>query len=177
MITNLFEIEMIQMIYILIEIIIICVFFTFVVIIGTKKNPLNGLHNLPLKIQQRVASLPQYQDIKILSTKERIIKKLPALFIVLFIFLGLVVLAEAKSFQEGFLYAFIIWFIVKLYVVIVLNCFWYAHHSQYWIKGTEDLKAEYQNYKFYFQSIPRSLVAGCIVSLLIGLIILFINKI
>lgn len=35
------------MAYILIESIIICVFFTFVVIIGTKKNPLNDLHNLP----------------------------------------------------------------------------------------------------------------------------------
>lgn len=75
--------------------------------------------------------MPQYQDIKILSIKERIIKKLPALLIILFIFLGLVVLTEVKTFQEGFLYAFIIWFIVKLYVVIVLNCFWYAHRSQY----------------------------------------------
>ena len=61
---------------------------------------------------------------------------------------------------------------MKIYAVVVLNCFWYAHHPQYWIKGTEDLKAEYQNYAFYFKSIPRSLAAGGLVAALIGFVIM-----
>ena len=44
-----------------------------------KKNPLSGLHNLPIEIQERVQKLQEYKDIKpekVLSTKERIIKNL-----------------------------------------------------------------------------------------------------
>lgn len=160
---------------VVIESSIICLFMSVIVVIGTKKNPLSGLHNLPLSIQQRVFSLPQYQNIKILSTKQRIMKKIPALVIVFLLFLGLVFLAGAQTFQEGFLYSFVLWSIVKIYVVLVLNCLWYAHAKQYWIQGTEDLKSEYQNYAFYLKSLPRSLLAGLIVALCIGLCVMIFN--
>ena len=50
-----------------IEMIIGCALFSILVITGTKKNPLSGLHNMPLKLQERVASLPQYKS----STNKR----------------------------------------------------------------------------------------------------------
>lgn len=54
--------------------------FTFFIlnIISYKINPLSGIHNLPIEIQKRVQELPEYNEIKprkILSTKERVIKK------------------------------------------------------------------------------------------------------
>ena len=136
------------MITILFISVLLCILFTVVNVLGTKKNPLAGLHNLPADIQKRVHELPQYDGKleKMLSTKERIRKKLPALIIVLLLFLGIVYLAGAENFTQGFLYAFTMWAIIKLYVVVVLDCIWYAHSPRVWIPGTEDMKSAYQNY-------------------------------
>lgn len=163
------------MIYVIIESIICCILFSIIVIYSVRKNKTAMLHNLSPKIQKRVYSMPKYKNRKILTTKERIIKKLPALVIVLIFFGLLVYLDGAKTFYDGFIYSFILWSIIKLYVVFVIDCLWYAHAKSYWIKGTEDMKKEYQNYKFYLKSIPRSLIAGAIVSSIIGVFIMIIN--
>ena len=47
-----------------IEMIIGCAFFTVMVILGTKNNPLSGLHNMPIRLQEKVATLPQYKKDK-----------------------------------------------------------------------------------------------------------------
>ena len=155
---------------------IICILFTVVEMIGTKKNPVSGLHNLPLDIQERVHSLPEYEGKteKILSTRERVCKKLPALVIVLLMFAGIVYWAGARTFLQGFGYAFGLWAVVKLYVTLGLSCGWYAHSPAVWIPGTEDMKSSYQNYPFYLSSIPRSLLAGAIVSMVIGGIVVIL---
>lgn len=57
-------------------------------------------------------------------------------------------------------------------ITLVLNCGWYAHAPSVWIKGTEDMKSEYQNYKFYLSSIPRSIAAGVAVAVLVGVVIM-----
>lgn len=155
---------------------VLCLLFTIIEMVSVWKKPLSGLHNLPRDIQERVQSLPEYSGKigKILSTKERIIKKVPALVLVLFVFAGLVHMAGADSFFKGFGYTFVMWTIVKLYVVFVLMCGWYAHSPAVWIQGTEDMKASYQNYKFYIRSIPRSLLAGALIATLIGIMIEFV---
>ena len=84
----------------LIECVALCLFFYILNIISYKISPLSGIHNLPIKIQKRVQELPEYKDVKpkkILSTKERIIKKLPALIVVLIIWTFLVYLAGART--------------------------------------------------------------------------------
>lgn len=149
----------------------LCLLFYIVVINSYKKNPLARLHNLPIKIQERVQELSEYEKIrpeKVLSTKERIIKKLLALFVIMIIFVFLVYLAGARNFIKGFLYAFIIWFVIKMFVVFVIDILWYSNSKKYWIKGTEDLEKEYKNYKFYISSIPRSMIAGTVVSIFVG---------
>lgn len=162
----------------LIECIVLCFIFFILNIVSYKKNPLSGLHNLPVEIQKRVQELPEYEGTrpqKILSTKERIIKKIPALIIVLIIFCWLVYFAGARTFEKGVLYSFILWGIVKLFVVFVIDILWYSNSPKYWIKGTEDLEKEYKNYKFYISSIPRSIIAGIIVSIIVGIIINILN--
>ncbi len=157
-----------------IEIIVLCVLFSIIIIIGTKKNPLGGLHNLPKAIQERVASLPEYKDrnVQVVSAKKRILKKLPALVILACVFCAMIYGAGARTFLQGFLYTFILWTVIKLYITIVLNCGWYAHTPSVWLKGTEDMKSEYQNYKFYLSSIPRSIAAGAAVAVLVGVVIM-----
>ena len=160
-----------------IEIIVLCILFSIIIIIGTKKNPLGGLHNLPKAIQERVSELPEYKDknVQVVSAKKRILKKLPALVILAFIFCAMIYGAGARTFLQGFLYTLILWTVIKLYVTLVLNCGWYAHNPSVWIKGTEDMKSEYQNYKFYFSSIPRSIAAGAVVSVLVGIVIMIVG--
>lgn len=160
-----------------IEIILMCILFSAIIIIGTKKNPLGGLHNLPKAIQERVSQLPEYKDknVRVVSVKERILKKLPALVLLAFIFCAMIYGAGARTFAQGFLYTLILWTTIKLYVTLVLNCGWYAHTPSVWIKGTEDMKAEYRNYKFYLSSIPRSIAAGAAVSVFVGIVIIFVG--
>ena len=112
-----------------------------------------------------------FLPITILSTKERIIKKFPALIFLLIFFCFLVYLAGAKNFTQGFIYSFTIWTSIKLFVVFIIDILWYSNSPKYRIKCTEDLEKNYKNYKFYINSIPRSLIAGFIVSLIIGVII------
>ena len=162
----------------LLECIGLCLIFYMLIIISYKKNTLSGVHNLPIEIQKSVQELPEYNDIKpksILSTRKRIIKKIPALIVLLVIFAIFVYLAGAKNFIEGFIYSFIIWFTIKIFVVFVIDILWYSNSPNYWIKGTEYLESEYKNYKFYISSIPRSLIAGFIVSIIIGIIISIIG--
>lgn len=154
-----------------IEMIGCCVLFTIMVVLGTKKNPLSGLHNMPIKLQERVASLPQYQDVKVVRTKERILKKIPALIILAALFSALIYASGARNFTQGFVNAFLLWTVIKLYVVLALDCGWLAHTPSVWIPGTEDMKDCYQDYGFYLKSIPRSLLAGLVVAAVIGLVI------
>lgn len=155
----------------IIEMIIVCSVFTILVVVGTKKNLLSGLHNMPIKLQERVVSLPQYQDVEVVRTKERILRKIPALIILAILFVGLIYASGARSFMQGFINTFLLWTVIKLYVVFVLNCGWLAHTPSTWIPGTEDMKECYQNYGFYMKSIPRSLIAGLIVAAMVGLAI------
>lgn len=135
---------------------------------------MSGLHNLPPAIQERAMALPEYngKQKETLSTPKRIWKKSPALLVALILFSVMIMLTGAITFQTGFLFAFVLWTIIKLYVTAVLNCGWYAHTPSAWIPGTEDMKKEYQNYKFYLSSIPRSLVAGAIVSAVVGIVVM-----
>lgn len=161
----------------LIEIGVLCILFSAMIIIGTRKDPLGGLHNLPKVIQERAAELPEYQNRKIhvISAKQRILKKLPALVLLAFIFCAMIYGAGARTFLQGFLYTFVLWTAVKLFVTLVLHCGWYAHTPSVWIKGTEDLKGEYRNYRFYLSSIPRSLVAGALAAVLAGIVIMIVG--
>lgn len=86
-------------------------------------------------------------------------------------FAGLTYLAGARDFLHGFLYSFIISASVKLYVTLILQCVVLVNSPKFWLPGTEDLKAEWTNRKFYISSIPRSLFAFGLVSLIIGAII------
>ena len=156
-----------------IECAVLCALFTVIVICGKLKNPLSGLHNLPTDIQQRVHELPEYtgKTGEIMSTKQRIIKKLPALVIAASLFGGLVYLAGARDFFSGFACSLVLWTVIKLYVTLVLNCGWFAHCKKAWIPGTQDMQSSYQDYGFYLKSIPRSLLFGAIVSAAIGIFI------
>lgn len=153
--------------------IVLCILVTVETIVSVKINPLAKLHYLPMDIQKRVSSLEEYQGKGrgSLSKKERIVKMIPALVLLLFVIAALVHLAGADHFWEGFGYTFAIWFVIKWYMALVLFCGWYAHSPSAWIGGTQDMKASYQNYRFYLRSVPRSFPLGAVVATMIGIMI------
>lgn len=82
-----------------------------------------------------MASLPQYQEVKVVRTKERILKKIPVLIILAILFVWLIYASGARSFMQGFINTFLLWTVIKLYVVFVLDCGWMAHTHELNTKG------------------------------------------
>lgn len=76
-----------------IEMVIGCALFTIMAVLVNKKNPLSGLHNMPMALQEREA---QYQNVKVVYTKECILKKLPALIILVILFVVLIYASGAR---------------------------------------------------------------------------------
>jgi len=99
---------------------------------------------------------------------KRILKKMPAILIVMIILCALAIIAGANEFLTGMVYAFIIWLAIKLHTVFVVNCLWYANSKKARIPGTEDMESVYKDYPFYMSSIGRSLLTGLLVSVLVG---------
>ena len=90
----------------LMEAIILCALFTFLVIMMAK-DPIKTLYNYPPKIQERVKSLEQYKD-KIPTQNNKIAAKLGAS--ILFIIILSLILRYVNgytTFEEGFGYGFL----------------------------------------------------------------------
>lgn len=62
--------------------------------------------------------MPEYKNAKVVRTKERILKKNTALMILAVLFAVLIYASGARNFVQGFGNAFLLWVIIKLYVVL-----------------------------------------------------------
>ena len=158
---------------ILIEIIVLCLFFTLGVCVMAK-DPIKTLYNYPPKIQERVKSLKEYKG-KIPTTKNMITTKLLASIIILIIVsLILRYINNCDSFLEAFLTGFIIWTSVNLYDCVVMDIIWFCHDKRFVFKGTEDMIKEYRNYWFHIKGSLIGEVIGTVVCLIASLIVAFI---
>ena len=135
---------------ILIESIILCVFFTLMVFIISRK-PINTLYNYPPRIQERVKTLDEYKD-SIPTQKNKIAAKLVAciLFVVI-LSLILRFVNGYTSFLAAFGYGFLLWTIVNLWDAIVLDIIWFCHDPHFVFKGTEDMVKDYHDYWFHIK--------------------------
>ncbi len=158
---------------ILIESIILCLLFTIMVYIISRK-PINTLYNYPPKIQERVKSLKEYQDL-IPTQKNKVVTKIFAsIFFLIIITLVLRYVNGYTTFKESFTYGFLLWTIVNLWDVIVMDIIWFCHDKYFIIKGTEDMVKEYHNYLFHIKGFFIGELLALIICSLAGLIIEFI---
>lgn len=158
---------------IFIEIIVLCLFFTLGVCVMAKE-PIKTLYNYPPKIQERVKSLDMYKG-KIPTTKNMIVTKLLASFIILIIVsLILRYINGCETFLEAFLTGFIIWTSVNVYDCVVMDIIWFCHDKRFIFKGTEDMIDEYHNYFFHIKGSLIGEVIGTVVCLIAALIVNFI---
>ena len=158
---------------IVIESIILCVLFTLMVFIMSRK-PINTLYNYPPKIQERVKSLNEYKD-KVPKTKNKVAAKLIAsvLFLII-IALILRFINGYTTFLESFKYGFLLWTVVNLYDALVLDIIWFCHDPHFVFKGTEDMKEEYHNYWFHIKGFFIGEVLALVICSLAGLLVQFV---
>ena len=158
---------------IVIECILLCVLFTVMVYIMSRK-PIATLYNYPPKIQERVKSMEEYKD-KIPTTKNKVLAKMTAaIMIIIIVSLILRYINGYTTFIEGFGYALLIWTIVNMYDAFILDICWFCHAKEFVFKGTEDMTKEYHNYWFHIKESLKGEIIGAIVCVIVGIIITFI---
>ncbi len=158
---------------ILIESIILCIVFTVIVYI-ISRNPIKTLYNYPPKIQERIKSQDYYKE-EIPKETNKIFAKIIAS--ILFLSLLSILLKYVngyETFQDAFLYGFLLWTIVNLYDLVVLDIIWFCHDKYFILKGSEDMIEEYHNYRFHFKGFLIGEILGLIICFLSGIIIQFI---
>ena len=156
-----------------IESIILCLIFTIMVYIMSRK-PIATLYNYPPKIQERVKSLDEYKD-KIPTEQNKIGAKLGASIMFLIILsLLLRYVNGCTTFLDSFINGFILWSVVNLWDLIVLDIIWFCHDPYFVFKGTEDMKDEYHNYWFHTKGFFIGETLALIICSLSSLIIQFI---
>ena len=157
----------------LIESVFLCALFTLMVYMMSRE-PIKTLYNYPQKIQERVRSLPEYQNL-IPTQKNKLAAKLIASII--FLIILCIVLRYINGytiFMDSFKYGFLLWTIVNLYDALVLDIIWFCHDKHFIFKGTEDMVDEYHNYWFHIKGFFIGELLALIICTLAGAIIQFV---
>lgn len=156
-----------------IECVVACVLFGVFIILSVLKNQKAWINEYPDAVQKRYIDLHPESEIKEpegLSPRV-IVKKLIACLIFLVLLVGMVWIAGAKSFLQGALYCYCIWFVVNVFDTIVLDLGLMVHWRKCRLPGTEDMDKEYRLLT------KKSLIDGlygCIIGVPIALITGFI---
>ena len=161
-----------------IECIISCLIFGAAIIGSVLLNKESWLHEYAPEVQQRyLEKNPQYKsENKTKPTAALIIAKVIVSIVFAVLLSGFAYIAGARSFGMGFLFSYIIWFIVNLFDVIVLDIWILAHWKKARLPGTEDMDEAYASNKG--KSIRDGLyglLIGIPVSCLCGLLIMLVS--
>lgn len=158
---------------ILIESIVLCLAFTLMVYMMSRK-PIQTLYNYPPKIQERVKSLDVYKD-QIPTEKNKVAAKCVAsILFVAVLSLILRFINGCTTFLQAFGWGFLLWTVVNLYDAIVLDIIWFCHDKHFVFKGTEDMVDEYHNYWFHIKGFFIGEGLALVVCTLAGLVVQFV---
>lgn len=158
----------------LIETVIITVIFNLVIFIPLCKNPVWWIHDYPKDIQEEYFKTHERIPAEPLS-KTAIIKKGIFLFICLIVLVGLMSLAQAKTFLDGFLGSFFIWFIINVWDCFFMDWILFANIKVIRLPGTEHMDKEYHQKKYHFVHGLVGILVGIFPCLFVGVSILLIN--
>lgn len=133
---------------ILIEAIVFTAFFTALVILPTIKHPEIGVHNYPKEIQEEYFKTHERVDTKPLSLRTIVFK---AFGIILFtaVLIGGAILAGAKTFWDGALFATILFGVVGAWDTFFIDWVLFANLRCFRLPGTEHMDKEYHQKWFH----------------------------
>ena len=158
---------------IIIESIVLCLIFTFLVYLMSRE-PIRTLYNYPPKIQERVKSLDAYKG-QIPTQKNKVAAKIIAsMLFVIVLSLILRYVNGYTTFLEAFGFGFLLWTVVNLWDMIVLDIIWFCHAPHFVFKGTEDMVKEYHDYWFHIKGFFIGEALALVVCALAGLVVQFV---
>jgi hypothetical protein len=129
----------------LIKSLILCGFFTALILPPLYKNPLSQITNYPAAIRARVEALSQYRDaFPQVKTKQRALKIVFAVMTV-FAFTAVAYFSGKRTFGTAFVHLFSLAFVVNLYDLIVLDILIFCRDRRLRIPGTENMEHDYRN--------------------------------
>jgi len=159
-----------------IEALVLIVFFTLVIRLLAKQNPLNFLQDYPEPIRERVKELGYEVEETSRHSKAYIVRKgIVALMMGLVLTFVLVKVNHVTTFGAAFLTAYGLWVIVDLYDIL-LDIVWFCHDESLIIPGTEDLVEAYHDYMFHVRASVRGLVIGLPVCVLAALLCVLVGR-
>ena len=160
----------------IIETIITIILFSLFCIISVKKNPLAWIDDYPPAIIKRCKELKIIEE----DDKKRkgnffISKLIKTILIVVLVTWVVIRFNHAKSFFDGFIITYSLWFIVAWYDALIIDCLWFCHDKSIRIPGTEDMDQEYHNYLFHIKMSGIGTLIGLPVAILVGILTTIIN--
>ena len=160
----------------LIQCIVLCVIFTFLILPPQFNNPLSQIASYPPTIQKRVESLPQYKNTFKTTKKKNIIRKIMGAFLGGIILAVLAFFSGKETFGSAFIHVFILFFAVNMYDLVIFDFIIFAHCKKVVIPGTEDMVEEYRNPVHHIKGAGKGVVIGAIVSALSGGVVEIIKQ-
>lgn len=161
------------------ECVVSCLLFGIFIILSVLKNQTAWINEYPELVQKRYIEL--HPDCEITEpeglTPRVMIRKGIACILFLILLVGMIYFAGAKSFTQGALYCYCIWFVVNAFDTIVIDLGVMMHWKKCRLPGTEDMDEEYK--RLTKKSLMDG-VYGCMIgipiALFAGLSIYFIWK-
>ena len=133
---------------ILIETIVFTGFFTALVMLPTIKHPEIGVHNYPKEIQEEYFKIHERVDTKPLSLRT-IIFKVFGIILFTAMLIGGAILAGAKTFWDGALFATILFGVVGAWDTFFIGWVLFANLRCFRLPGTEHMDKEYHQKWFH----------------------------
>lgn len=157
----------------LIECIAACVVFGIAIVGSVLSNKVFWLQEYAPAVQERFLSLhPEYKATdKKASLFGIIAKKITVCLFFILVLLFMVYISGARSFINGFVNCYIIWFVVNWFDVFVLDIGLFAKWKKCRLPGTEDMDKEYSsnNRKSIIDGFI-GMVIGIVVALAVGVL-------
>ena len=143
-------------------------FFTVFVFVDqkNKENP-GSIHNYPEDIQEEYFKTHKRVDVSIHS-KKVIARKAVALVVFTLLLTGCALLANAKSFQDGFLFGVLMMVMIGLFDTLFIDWVLFANVKSFRLPGTEHMDEAYHQKWFHFKGL---LFPGSIFAIIIGLLV------
>lgn len=154
-----------------IQCVVLCVFFTLVILPAQYKDPINMIMSYPPGIRKRVEELPQYKGIIKQREKAHIGKKVFGIIFFVLVLSGISYSSGCRSFGATFVHVFTLFFVVNMYDLLVLDWGIFCHSKKLRIPGTEDMEKEYKDYMFHVRGACIGIALGVVVAVLSGWII------
>ncbi len=162
---------------ILIEGIIMAMYFTITIfdLCRKYKNHPAWIYNYPKDIQDEYFKTHERVDVSLKSPKVFLIK-MAALLLIALLILAMAYIAGAKSFCDGFIFAFCMMLWIGIYDTFFLDWTLFSNMKFFRLEGTEHMDAAYHQKWFHLKGMLfPGIIFAIIASLLVGWLIAIVQ--